>query len=273
MTEEITKRCPYCGEKIKPAAVKCRHCGEWLAEQSQIPTPPTMPAPEPTPAAPPQPKATVAPPYVPTAPVMTAPQPTPTQGSRKPGFFEYYFLDLFIRQYFDFSGKTSRKQFWFGYLCMSALFFMLICLDLGTGLLIVWTLIGLLSLTIPCVAAAVRRLHDTGRSGWWYCIQFVPIVGPVWLLVLLAQEGETKCEEDIKFQMPTDYVIAAATVLITVTSLVFFIVDVFTAAMDDTDYDDDDFESRYEAPAPTRTPASTICFQDVINHTITHDNG
>lgn len=267
MTEEATKRCPYCGEKIKPAAVKCRHCGEWLAEQSQIPTPPTMSEPEPTPAAPPQPNATVAPPYVPVAPAMTTSQPMTAQGGRKPGFFEYYFLDLFIRHYADFGGKTSRKQFWFGYLCMSMLYFMLFSLDLVTGLLIVWTLIGLITLTIPFVAATVRRLHDTGRSGWWFFIQFVPIIGAVWLLVLLVQEGETKSEEGVKFQMPTDYVIAAATVLITVTSLVFFIVDVFTAAMDDTDYYDDDFESRYEAPAPTRTPASTICFQDVIHKT------
>ena len=205
---------------------------------------------------------------------MNTPQPTPTQGGRKPGFFEYYFLDLFIRHYIDFSGKTSRKQFWFGYLCMSALFFMLFCLDLVTGLLIVWTLIGTLTLTLPAVAATVRRLHDTGRSGWWYCIQFVPIVGPVWLIVLLAQKGETKCEEGIKFQMPTDYLIAASMILTTVISLVFFIVNAFTAAMDEMDLDDEDWESRYEAPAPTRTEGpATIHFQDVIRQTDYRYNG
>ncbi len=270
MTEEATKRCPYCGEKIKPAAVKCRHCGEWLAEQSQIPTPPSMPepAPEPTPAPPTQ--STAAPTYTTVTPAYmqsptSAPQSTP--GVRKPGFLEYYFLDLFIRHYADFGGKTSRKQFWFGYLCMSMLYFMLFSLDLVTGLLIVWTLIGLITLTIPFVAATVRRLHDTGRSGWWFFIQFVPIVGAVWLLVLLVQEGETKSEEGVKFQMPTDYVIVAATVLITVTSLVFFVVNAFTAAMNEGDLDDEDWESRYEAPTPIHAPAATIYFQDVIHHT------
>jgi len=51
MTEEATKRCPYCGEKIKPAAVKCRHCGEWLAEKSAV-RPSANPVAEVPPAAP-----------------------------------------------------------------------------------------------------------------------------------------------------------------------------------------------------------------------------
>ena len=85
--------------------------------------------------------------------------------------------------------------------------------------------------------------------------------------MLLVQEGETKSEEGVKFQMPTDYVIVAATVLITVTSLVFFVVNAFTAAMNEGDLDDEDWESRYEAPTPIHAPAATICFQDVIHHT------
>ena len=35
------------------------------------------------------------------------------------------------------------------------------------------------------LAAMVRRLHDTGRSGWWYWISLVPLIGPIWLLILL----------------------------------------------------------------------------------------
>jgi uncharacterized membrane protein YhaH (DUF805 family) len=41
------------------------------------------------------------------------------------------------------------------------------------------TLIGTLALAIPNLAVAVRRLHDTNRSGWWYLISLIPIAGPI----------------------------------------------------------------------------------------------
>ena len=50
--EDATKRCPYCGEMIKTTAIKCKHCGEWLAEKPSA-TPPS-PTPEPEPITPPQ---------------------------------------------------------------------------------------------------------------------------------------------------------------------------------------------------------------------------
>ena len=43
---------------------------------------------------------------------------------------------------------------------------------------------------IPSIAVGVRRLHDTGRSGWWLLISLVPLVGFIILLVFLLQEGE-----------------------------------------------------------------------------------
>jgi uncharacterized membrane protein YhaH (DUF805 family) len=42
---------------------------------------------------------------------------------------------------------------------------------------------------IPSIAVTVRRLHDTNKSGWWYFINFVPFIGPIWLFILMVQEG------------------------------------------------------------------------------------
>ena len=215
--EDATKRCPYCGEEILAVAKKCKHCGEWLDENTQVsmPQPTAVPAPvcEPAPAPTPEPKK---------EPVDEREEATSTAvPMRKPGFFEYYFIDLFIRRYADFKGKTSRRQFWMGGLCFVLLLLTLFCIDLATGLMFVCTLVGTLALTVPFAAAAIRRLHDTGRSGWWFLIQYVPVVGPIWLLVLLCQKGETRDDQRPAFQLPTDAIAAAAMVLIVGVSIIW----------------------------------------------------
>lgn len=42
---------------------------------------------------------------------------------------------------------------------------------------------------IPGLAVLVRRLHDVDKSGWWFFISLIPIVGAIWLLILLFTEG------------------------------------------------------------------------------------
>ena len=60
--------------------------------------------------------------------------------------------------------------------------------ELGFGMIsIVYSLL----LLIPSLAVGVRRLHDTGRSGWWLLIVFVPIVGAIALLVFAVQDSES----------------------------------------------------------------------------------
>lgn len=48
---------------------------------------------------------------------------------------------------------------------------------------------------LPNLAVTVRRLHDTGKSGWWIFINFVPLVGFIWLIVLLATAGQQQPNE------------------------------------------------------------------------------
>ena len=43
--------------------------------------------------------------------------------------------------------------------------------------------------TLPYLAVTVRRLHDVNKSGWWFFIQLVPLIGPVWLFCLMVIGG------------------------------------------------------------------------------------
>ena len=104
-----------------------------------------------------------------------------------------------LNQYADFRGRARRKEYW-----MFTLFTLIISLVLGLldsqfGLtfyseipLAFGILEGIYSLAviIPGLAVSVRRLHDIGKSGWYYFICLIPIVGVIILLVWACKEGE-----------------------------------------------------------------------------------
>ncbi|MFY7960951.1 MAG: DUF805 domain-containing protein, partial [Elsteraceae bacterium] len=46
-----------------------------------------------------------------------------------------------------------------------------------------------LGMLIPTLAVLVRRLHDTNRSGWWFLLAFLPVIGQIWLFVLLVLDS------------------------------------------------------------------------------------
>ena len=120
------------------------------------------------------------------------------------------------KQYADFSGRARRLEFWLfiliNTLIISALSSLLVPLGaygliasmgspMGTGSLapIVIVLILLvcffIAIIIPSLAVSVRRLHDTGKSGWFILLWFIPFIGLIILLVLCiieSQNGENK---------------------------------------------------------------------------------
>ena len=62
-------------------------------------------------------------------------------------------------------------------------------------------LLYVLAVFIPGLAVTVRRLHDIGKSGWMFLIVLIPIIGPIWLLVLFctdSQQGSNKWGENPK---------------------------------------------------------------------------
>ncbi|MBZ9599145.1 MULTISPECIES: DUF805 domain-containing protein [Streptomyces] len=95
-----------------------------------------------------------------------------------------------LKKYATFSGRARRQEYWMFFLFQMAVVIVLAILDavIGAGSLIV----GLYALAtlVPTLALTVRRLHDLGKSGAWYFIAFVPLIGGIWLLVLTATAGQ-----------------------------------------------------------------------------------
>lgn len=95
-----------------------------------------------------------------------------------------------LKNYAGFSGRARRMEYW-----MFTLFNAVIIavLDLiGMAVRAGTYLGGLYSLAvlIPSLAVAVRRLHDTGKSGWWVLIAIVPLIGWIVLLVFMVLPGD-----------------------------------------------------------------------------------
>ncbi|MBM7420070.1 MULTISPECIES: DUF805 domain-containing protein [Chryseobacterium] len=101
-----------------------------------------------------------------------------------------------LNQYADFSGRARRTEYWM-YLLFNMIFLLIATiLDNILGLkfnsespYVFIYLIYSLAVFIPGLAVFVRRMHDIDKSGWWFFIAFIPIVGAIWLIVLCATEG------------------------------------------------------------------------------------
>jgi len=109
----------------------------------------------------------------------------------------HYFTDV-LKKYATFTGRARRSEYWYYTLFYFIIFVVLAAvgylLDNATGDgVFLWyrTLTGLFSLALllPSLAVAVRRLHDTGRSGWYYFLVLIPVVGGIILLVFFCQDS------------------------------------------------------------------------------------
>jgi uncharacterized membrane protein YhaH (DUF805 family) len=93
-----------------------------------------------------------------------------------------------FNKYADFTGRAGRPEYW--WFVLSYVIVYIVVAIIGSAIKASWLAwIPLLAYIIPLLAAAVRRFHDTGRSGWWYFIWLVPLVGPIIAIVFLASQG------------------------------------------------------------------------------------
>ncbi|MDO5769419.1 MAG: DUF805 domain-containing protein [Psychrobacter sp.] len=98
----------------------------------------------------------------------------------------YNMFDWFKKcliNYTNFSGRARRKEYWYFYLVAILSYIVAMIIDgiLGTDLIIF--LLTALGLFLPGLAVSVRRLHDVNKSGWFFFVSFIPLIGGILLLV------------------------------------------------------------------------------------------
>ena len=116
-----------------------------------------------------------------------------------------YWYKKVVLYYFQFSGRSRRKEFWMFTLFNIPFLFTAILLDklLGTTIpnLELELPIGFLSISysififIPSISVSVRRLHDIGKSGWYYLISFIPYVGGILMIAAMCIEGQRRTNQ------------------------------------------------------------------------------
>jgi uncharacterized membrane protein YhaH (DUF805 family) len=94
--------------------------------------------------------------------------------------------------YVNFTGRAPRSEYWFWILFYIIVSVVTALIDLalfrGSAVSPLNTLASL-ALFLPTLAVAIRRLHDTDRSGWWVLIGLIPIVGWIILLIWYCAAG------------------------------------------------------------------------------------
>ncbi|WP_312557252.1 DUF805 domain-containing protein [Empedobacter brevis] len=109
-----------------------------------------------------------------------------------------------FENYANFSGRARRSEYWYFVLCNFIITLILyipmiiaIAINgnsdspgalfyLAYGLLMIYAI----ATFIPSLAVVVRRLHDTGKSGWYYLIGLIPLVGVILLLIWLFSDSQ-----------------------------------------------------------------------------------
>ena len=106
-----------------------------------------------------------------------------------------------LKQYADFRGRARRKEYWMFTLVNTIIIFVLaLIMVFGTfsdggrggastiGMILYYGYA--LAVFIPSLAVCVRRLHDVGKSGWYYFIGLIPLIGVIMLLIWFCTDGQ-----------------------------------------------------------------------------------
>ena len=116
-----------------------------------------------------------------------------------------WYIKVMRDNYINFKGRARRKEYWMftlvyviilmGCTALDNMFGTVFMMDGGAlgeismGYGWAYTICGLAHF-LPALSLVVRRLHDVGKSGWFYLIILIPLIGIIWLLVFYCTEGQ-----------------------------------------------------------------------------------
>ncbi|MBP4138017.1 DUF805 domain-containing protein [Flavobacterium geliluteum] len=112
-----------------------------------------------------------------------------------------WYKKVVFENYANFKGRARRSEYWYFVLANALISVALIILggaigrlfgDGITGVIVGYAffLLYTLATLIPSLGVVARRLHDVNKSGWFYFVSFIPLVGPIWILILFCTEGD-----------------------------------------------------------------------------------
>ena len=92
-----------------------------------------------------------------------------------------------LKNYANIDGRATRPEYWWFVLAYAVVNIILRVIP-KVGLILSGVLA--LAVLVPSICAAVRRLHDINKNGWWLLLSFIPIVGAIILIVWLAKPSD-----------------------------------------------------------------------------------
>lgn len=103
-----------------------------------------------------------------------------------------------FQHFVNWKGRASRPAFWWFVLFYFIVLIIAAIIDriIGTNFLYI---VAAIVFILPMLSVQVRRLHDSGRTGWWWWIQLIPLIGTIILIVFYlsgSEEGENQYGPD-----------------------------------------------------------------------------
>ena len=103
-------------------------------------------------------------------------------------------VKLAFKNYFNFSDRSSRSEYWFFllFIILLEIAFIFLADVIPSDTFAIITVVTYILYIIPSISVSVRRLHDIDKRGWWIFISVIPVIGWVFLIILHCQEGNIK---------------------------------------------------------------------------------